>query len=94
MSRSNQLSMYKTSIFNEEGMTKVVYHSTPIVSFDSETIILNTGGWQSVTTKRKMNQASSQFGLGFSVTQKNFEWFINFKGETFPFDKDVMTLER
>jgi hypothetical protein len=84
-----------TAIFtDDDGLTKVVYHSTPVVSFNEDRVILNTGGWQSATTKTRMNQASSQFQLGFDVSQKNYAWFVRFKGETIPFDDNTLTLER
>lgn len=41
-----------------------------------------------------MNQASNQFGLGYSVYQKKGEWFVDYKGTTHKFDKDMITLDR
>ena len=37
---------------------------------------LTTGGWRTVTTKRKLNQAASEFSLELSIWQKNREWFV------------------
>ena len=76
------------------GRGSVVYVRTPIVEWDDETITLKSGGWETVTTKRKMNQSSLQFGLGFGVYQRNYEWFVDTpKGETVSF-VDGMKLER
>lgn len=77
MPRMDKLSSYKTVVFSEGGKTKVVYHSTVIVEWDTTSIVLNTGGWDTVTTRRKMNQASTQFGLGFSVSRVKGETIVS-----------------
>ena len=57
-------------------MTDCRYHSTDVVSFNAKKVILRTGGWMTKTTKDRMNQASAQFGLGFSVTQRKGVWYV------------------
>ncbi len=90
----NKLSTYKTSVFSARGRTYVQYHATNIVEFDGDTVTLNSGGWQSVTTKRKMNQASHQFGLGYGVYQRNHVWYVDLpNGQTVEFE-DGMTFTR
>ena len=79
---------------NELGQTQVVYHSTPVVTFNHKVIILNTGGWMTATTKARMNQASNQFGLGYQVFQRNFDWFVDYKGKTKPFNDRLLELTR
>lgn len=94
MAQTTQVGSHKTSIFTDnEGLTKVVYHSTAVVSFNDKKIILNSGGWETNTTKLRMNQTSYQFYLGFSVYQKNNNWFVTFENETIPF-KDGLELKR
>jgi hypothetical protein len=78
-----------TKAVSEDGMTKLYYHSTPVVEFDEKKIRLNTGGWHSNTTKARMNQASDVFDLGFRVFQKDYEWFVNHKGKTKPFEEGM-----
>lgn len=73
----NKLSMFQTTITERNGNTCITYHSTCIVEFDHENIILRSGGWETVTTKRKMNQAAWQFGLGYGVHQVKGEWFVD-----------------
>jgi hypothetical protein len=91
----NQLSTYRTTIDHLcDGRTVIRYHATAIVTFDASTITLRSGGWQGVTTKRKMNQASHQFGLGYSVSQKDFHWSVTLPdGSTVDFE-DGMTFAR
>lgn len=103
MAQQYKLGTTATAVFtDDDGMTVIVYHSTPVVKFGTETIKLNNGGYLTATTKTRMNQASNQFDLGYSVTQKDGEWFVNLgssikpiNGETtVKFDGETITLER
>jgi hypothetical protein len=79
----NKLSTYKTAWTLDDDGGSVIYTNTAIVRWSSSKIALNSDGWQSVTTKRKMNQASHQFGLGYSVYQRNHVWYVDTpQGET------------
>ena len=79
---------------NERGETVVKYHDTIVVAFNHDCIVLNHGGWQTVTTKRRMNQTSRQFDLGYNVFQVVFEWFVSYRGQTIPFDGSQLILKR
>jgi len=37
---------------------------------------LNSGGWNTATTKLRMNQAAAQFSLGFHVRQRDGTWYV------------------
>jgi hypothetical protein len=77
MPRNDKLSKYRTSWHTDIHGGLVKYINTIIVKWDgSKNITLNSDGWQTVTTKRKMNQASNQFGLGYTVYQHKGEWFV------------------
>lgn len=82
-----------TDIFTDKEGTHVTYRGTRVVSFTDKTITLRSGGHLSQTTKRRMKQTANQFGLGFSVYAVNFEWFVDYQGETIPFT-DGMVLKR
>jgi len=84
---------HKTSIVNDNQVTMVCYHNTPVVKITDDEIILNSGGWLTATTKRRMNQASLQYNLGFAVYQVNFSWYVDYKGDTIPFE-DGLTLKK
>ena len=95
MPHMDKLSSYKTVVFNEGGRMKVVYHSTVIVEWDDKEIVLNTGGWDTVTTRRKMNQASTQFGLGYRVCRVKGETLVFHNGvERGPFVNNKLILTR
>ena len=83
-----------TSVFTDKnGWTHVQYHATRVVSFNSRHIVLRANGYQTATTKARMMQAANQFGLGYQVFQRNFEWFVRFAGKTVDFE-DGMVLDR
>jgi len=90
----NKLSDYKTSAIESAGKGMVQYHSTVIVEWTAKTITLRSGGWETVTTKRKMNQASHQFVLGFGVSQRDHVWYVKRPdGKEVPF-RDGMKMKR
>ena len=94
MGQTHTIGRVATSVFTEDGVTRVVYHSTPVVSFDNETITLRTDGWTTGTTKTRMNQAANQFGLGFYVFQKDYTWYVAMPdGRTEPFT-DMVSFAR
>lgn len=94
MPRMDKLSSYRTTVVENGDDLAVTYVSTAIVKRNGNKITLNSGGWETVTTKRKMNQAARQFALGYSVYQNKFKWYVATpKGETVPF-YDGMTFDR
>jgi hypothetical protein len=94
MGQMQTLSRNNTRISTDNGTTSITLHSTVVVQFSRDRIRLHSGGWQTVTTKARMNQASNQFGLGYTVFQKDFEWFVTLpSGYTIPFE-DGMTFQR
>ncbi len=91
--------MYKigttaTTIRTENGYTIIRYHQTDVVKFNQDEVILNTGGWWTATTKARMNQASNQFDLGFRVYQHNYKWFVDYKGDSIPFNGRELVMDR
>tara|TARA_R110000824_G_C15029266_1_gene659182 strand:+ start:304 stop:615 length:312 start_codon:yes stop_codon:yes gene_type:complete len=94
MSQTQTLGTHKTTITKELGVGTnedymvVRYWDTAIVRFNESHTILNTGGYDTATTKLRMNQASNQFNLGYRVYQKNFNWFVEYEGKTIPFNTE------
>lgn len=84
---------HQTTITQDNGSTVVTYHRTQVLSFNDKFINLRSGGYQTVTTKRRMNEVSATFGLGLQVYQANFDWFVKYGGKVYPFS-DRMTLDR
>lgn len=101
MAQTQRVSGVATSIVNARGWTSVYYYGTEVVGFTSpeqgstKIIRLNSGGWRSATTRTRMNQASRQFNLGFSVFQRDSAWYVNLpNGETIPFQDHLAFSQR
>ena len=70
-----------TSVITEDGISKVYLHGNLIAEIDDVSLKLYDGGWQSNTTKSRLNALLSEFGYTCGtqreyVFQKQFEWFI------------------
>ena len=46
-------------------------------SSDLKELSLFDGGWQSNTTKSRLNALCYELATGFSVFQKNWEWYVS-----------------
>jgi hypothetical protein len=69
-----------TEVTNIDGVSYVYLHGNKIAEVGNSFIRLFDGGWQSNTTKSRLNALLSAHGLpGESVFQKKFEWFINLR---------------
>jgi len=91
---ADHVSGVATTIAEDGRWTVITYHKTPVVKFTEKIIKLNTGGYKSQTTKRRMNQASNQFGLGFEIIQRKGDWLVKVDAGEIDFDDDEMTLHR
>lgn len=94
MAQTREVRGVATKVWSENGWGVVTYHSTDVVKWDESTVALNSGGWKTTTTKRRMNQAARQFDLGYYVWQHNFEWFVTTKTGTYPFVGRAMAIDR
>lgn len=57
----------------DRGWYGIRFHSTLIVVFHSDgRITLNTGGWKTATTKKRINDAL----VGVSLYQEKFVWYL------------------
>ena len=41
-----------------------------------DTLQISDAGWQTVTTKSRLNALCYEFATGFSVIQRNWDWFV------------------
>ena len=66
-----------TRVETVEGVSFVYLHNNLIAEVTDDSMKLYDGGWQSNTTKSRLNAILSEHGVtGEGVFQKNFEWFI------------------
>ena len=90
MSRYDTVGTHKTTIatdiIDNNKVLMVTYHNTVVVKVtNNRYVTLNTGGWYSDTTKRRMNQASRQYGLRFHVYQVDYAWYVSIKDDIQPY---------
>lgn len=74
----------------EDGVTEVHLHGNKIAELGDFFITLYDGGWQTNTTKSRLNAILRENGTGNeSVYQKNHQWFISYDGKTEFFQSGV-----
>ena len=57
----------------------VKLHGNKIAEVYANSIVLFDGGWQTVTTKSRLNALLDEFATGTGVIQRNFEWYLTYK---------------
>ena len=64
--------------FDEEtGISKVFLHGNKIAEVSDNDMTIFDGGWQTVTTKSRLNALCEEFCIdGEGVFQKNYKWFV------------------
>ena len=64
--------------FDEEsGVSVVRLHGNKIAEIDDTSMTIFDGGWQTVTTKSRLNALCDEFCIaGEGVFQKNYKWFV------------------
>ncbi len=73
----------------------VLFHDTMVANWSDMEIRLSTGGFQTPSTKRRMNQAAEVFQLGYHVYQDGYSFYASYKGEKYRFNGDGrLTLRR
>ena len=87
--------MLHTTITTEDKKTAMRYHETKIAEWDRDNniVTLNTGGWETPTTKRRMNQFSDQLGLSYKVYQRAGEWYVDVDNTTLQFINNTVQFE-
>jgi len=90
ISASKDWKSANTAVVNEDGVSKVLLHGNKIAEVGDTFIRLFDGGWQTVTTKSRLNAILQVHGAGGeNIFQKKGEWFITLKTdngmETVPF---------
>ena len=74
-SKSNTCTTFDNTIEN----CFVYLHGNHIATYNYEDkeLTLFDGGWQSNTTKSRLNALCYELATGFSVIQKNWDWFVS-----------------
>ena len=74
----NSRKMANNSYLERKDNGSIAYrlHSTDIVTYYPDKIVLNSAGWLTTTTKDRMNQALRIVNPDLGISQKNKNWFF------------------
>ena len=98
MSRMDRIGSHATTVKTTDGITRVTYHNTTVFELDrnENLLTLRSGGYQTLTTKARINQACAEFGIKVQVYQEDWTWYVQIggweTGETLDF-KDGMVID-
>jgi len=67
-----------TSVITEDAISKVYLHGNHIATVGDDYVEIFDGGYQSNTTKSRLNAIINEFCNAFTdgVFQKNYQWFV------------------
>jgi len=89
IANSSDWSSSNTTVsFNkEENLSVVRLHGNKIAEVGEDFLRIFDGGWQTVTTKSRLNAIIDRFcnAATDGVFQKNYQWFVRDNGQTLDF---------
>ena len=90
-SSSNTMVSYNTNT----NCSQVRLHGNLIATVDHSTnaVKVSSCGWQTVTTKSRLNAILSEVKYGCSVFQKQWNWYVSFRGQTQDFIDGMILLD-
>ncbi len=83
--KSNWSSSNTQVSYNEStDCSSIFLHSHKIATYDhkNQAVRLSSCGWQTVTTKSRLNAILDEVKYGCRVFQKQFEWFVSYQDQT------------
>ena len=87
ISMDKNFSRGNTMVTYDEGVSTVYLHGNKIAEVDGEGVKIFDGGWQTNTTKSRLNAILSEFASedAVRVYQINFEWRVSQGNAAVPF---------
>jgi hypothetical protein len=83
---NKNLKVSNSEVISCTNSSDVYLHGNLIARIGETWIELFDGGWQTRTTKSRLNALLSAFGMdGERIFQKKGEWFLNYEGAPIPF---------
>ena len=75
--------------------SNIFLHGHRIATFDHnlKAVKISSCGWQTVTTKSRLNAILSEVKYGCSVFQKQWNWYVSFRGQTQDFMDGMILLD-
>ena len=67
-----------TQVVTNDGVSTVYLHGNKIAMIDDNSMTIFDGGWQSATTKSRLNAICQEFGVpGEGIFQKDCQWSVH-----------------
>jgi len=83
---SKDFKLANTEVISCTNVSDVYLYGHLIARIGETWIELFDGGYQTVTTKSRLNAILSAFGMeGERIFARNFQWFVNYDGAPIPF---------
>ena len=75
--------------------SQVYLHGHQIATFDHNTqaVKLDSCGYETVTTKSRLNAILEEVKYGCKVFQRKFEWFVSYQGQTESFTDGMILFD-
>ena len=73
----------------KDGTRAIRLHKTDIITFTANRIVLNANGWETVTTKARMNEYLP-FYTGLGVSQRKYKWYVATQDGEVPYYDGMM----
>ena len=74
--RGNDFRKDNTEVVNNRATTDVYLHGNLIACLTKENIFICDGGWESNTTKSRLNALLNGFTDGMGVYQEDWTWYL------------------
>jgi hypothetical protein len=78
-----------TEVINIDGVSFVYLYSNLIAMIADTWLEIFDAGYQTATTKSRINAILQAHGNGERVYQKNFEWFVSTSNGNIPFNGNI-----
>ena len=85
----------QVSYNNNTNCSSVYLHGHQIATFDHnlKAVKLSSCGWQTVTTKSRLNAILSEVKWGAKVYQKDFNWFVSYRNQVQSFFDNMILVD-
>ena len=83
-------------VYNDSSNCSSIYlHGHQIATFDHnlKAVKLSSCGYETNTTKSRLNAILDEVKWGCKVFQKNFDWFVNYQDETASFYDGMILID-
>jgi len=68
-------------VLNPDGESVCRYHWTDVVTWEKGYVTLRTGGYDTLTTRDRMNQCADEYGLGYAVFREKGETYFTMRNK-------------